>query len=139
MPRPDEPPLGDNERIRLLSDDLLLPEAVRFAEGKELQPSQIAGLLSFARCGLPELQNYVGHQADRNWPELRGGLEHPTKAFYLALKPKLDWIRQQVKEQGFVPEELTRAQRNARVNEVGGRLAAEFIQHLAAEMLYRSR
>jgi hypothetical protein len=128
--------VDDGVRIGLLSDGPLYDEAVRFAAGKRLRPAQINGLLSFSGGSWAELERFVNHQAGRNWPTLPGGEDHPTKMFYKEMKAKLTWLRQQTPVWGFVPEGLTKQQTRDRTDAVAIRLAAEFIQHLTAEMLY---
>lgn len=129
-------------KLHLYSDGILLEEAIRFAtdiSDKILPNSQINGLLFFSRSGWNDLERYVSHQASRNWPEGYGGSDHPTKAFYLQMKQKLDWLRKQAQDSGLVPEGLTKAETRDRTSVVSARLAQEFIQHLAAEMLYRQK
>jgi hypothetical protein len=125
--------------LRLFSDELLFEEAIRFSADKELPAAQINGLLSFSRGEWNEMEKYVTHQATRNWPDLPGGREHPTKLFYREMKRKLLWLHEQALTLGFVPEGLTKAETRDRISKVAARLTQEFIQHLAAEMLYRQR
>lgn len=122
--------------IRLLSDDLLYQEAARFAENKDVRASQLNGLLAFSKGEWGELEKFVNHQANRNWQDVAGG-QHPTKTFYLELKTKLAWLRKQAQEAGLIPDGLTKQETKTRTDMAAAELTREFIQHLAAEMLYR--
>lgn len=126
----------EEARLRLFSDNELLEEAVHFATDLELPPAQINGLLSFSLGEWSELERFVTHQADRNWPDVRGG-EHPTKSFYKEMKKKLTWLRERGVALGFVPDGLTKNESRERTSSVAIRLAREFIQHLSAELLFQ--
>lgn len=126
----------EEARLRLVSDNELLAEAVRFAADIDLPSAQINGLLSFSLGEWSELERFVSHQADRNWQEVRGG-EHPTKTFYKEMKEKLTWLREQSVAWGFVPDGLTKHEARDRPSAAAIRLAREFIQHLSAELLFQ--
>ena len=78
------------QKIWLLSDTVLYPEAVSFLhklmreqECDPLPASQVAGLLSIADSQkYDELYRYVVHQRERDWPPARRDL----KTFYTALE-----------------------------------------------------
>jgi hypothetical protein len=124
--------------IRLLSDDLLYEEAVRFASDKELRAAQVNGLLAFSKGEWGELEKFVNYQASRNWQELKDGQSHPTKFFYSELKKKLAWLKKQAQESRLIPDGLTKQEAKTCTDAAAAKLAQEFIQHLAAEMLYRT-
>jgi hypothetical protein len=126
----------EHVRLRLLSDNELMAEAVQFAGGINLPPAQINGLLSFSLGEWSELERFVTHQAERNWPEVPGG-EHPTRSFYKEMKRKLAWLREQSVKCGFVPGGLTKQETRDRTSQVAILLAREFIQHLSAELLFQ--
>ncbi len=127
----------DNElTIRLLSDGLLYEEAARFAADKEMRAAQLSGLVAFSKGEWSELEKFANHQAGRNWQDGRDGQPHPTKFFYLELKKKLAWLRKQVQEAGLIPDGLTKQEAKTCTDVAAAKLAHEFIQHLAAEMLY---
>lgn len=115
--------------IRLLSDDLLYQEAVRFAENKNVRPAQINGLLAFSKGEWSELEKFINHQANRT--------AHHAKEFYVELKTKLQWLRKQAQETGLIPDGLTKQEAKACVDALAVGLAREFIQHLSAELLCR--
>jgi hypothetical protein len=123
-------------RLRLFSDNELLSEAERFAAEFNLPSAQISGLLAFSLGEWSELERFVGHQADRNWQEVRGG-EHPTKTFYKEMRKKLTWLREQTVACGFVPEGLTKNETRDRTYQAAIRVAREFIQHLSAQLLFQ--
>jgi hypothetical protein len=144
----------EQERVRLLSDGLLLDNAVAFVECFEdwarISDAQLNGLLNFSRAGLDELQKFVKHQADRDWEKseeggsAEGGTgdRHRSKAqvhqeFYKKLTTQLTQIRSLAKDEAIIPPGATSAQEKKHLSEMGAALAAEFVQHLVAEMLYR--
>lgn len=129
------------QKIWLLSDTVLYPEAVSFIhklveeqEGNPLPASQVSGLLNIAEASkYDELYRYVVHQRDRDWPPSRRDI----KIFYTALEESLSLMqRKRLKdefhlitdEQGRNPQE-----RKQESDMLMALLAREFIQHLVAE------
>jgi hypothetical protein len=126
-------------RIRLLSDGELYRTALDFArEQQEVIAysqfnSQVNGLQEYARSW-KELDQFVGHQKDRNWE----GQNQSYQGFYTALHTFLNQLRHDVKEKyHFVPDGLTKKETKALIDFFAGRLAREFVQHLAAEMMWQ--
>jgi len=123
-------------QIRLLSDTDLYAQAQDFARTHPpVEPSQIAGLLEFSRSW-QELEQFVKHQKDdRDWGT---GSKAHYRDFYAALDAYLDKLRQDVQGRyGFVSDDLTKKQTRRRTARFAGLLAREFIQHLAAEVLWK--
>jgi hypothetical protein len=129
------------QKIWLLSDTVLYPEAIAFiqnlVEEQECNPlpaSQVAGLLSIAESSkYDELYRFVVHQRDRDWPPSRRDI----KTFYTALEEKLSLMRRKrlkdefhliVDEHGKSAQELRQES-----DELMALIAHEFIQHLVAE------
>ena len=129
------------QKIYLLSDTVLYPEAVSFMQklvrGQGCNPlptSQVAGLLNIAEAvKYDELHRFVLHQRDRNWPPSRRDI----KTFYTALEEVLLLMqRKRLKDEfHLMPDMQGRSLSEVRqeVDELLGRLAREFIQHLVAE------
>jgi hypothetical protein len=130
-PKETVPPIsaGQMERVRIVSDSELYPEAVRFVAGQKRLPraAQIAGLLQFSQ-DWPEWFKFVKHQYDRK--------THGDIDFYTALNkwnlefPKRvkDWKLSDVTE-GSAAKRI--------VDHLCSLLVAEFAQHLAAECGYQ--
>lgn len=125
-------------RARVLSDGVLLERAAGFAGQHRVPPTQINGLLNYSRGGWEELDRFVGHQAARNWPQVNDQ-EHPIQRFYWELKKELDWLKALSLKEGFVPDGLTKREHHEALKRAAARLAREYVQHLWAEMLYRSQ
>jgi len=129
------------QKIYLLSDTVLYPEAVSFmrklVQEQECDPlpaSQVAGLLSIAEATrYDDLHRFVLHQRDRNWPPSKRDI----KTFYTALEEVLSLMqRKRLKDEfHMLPDVQQRGVIEARqeLDELMARLAREFIQHLAAE------
>ena len=118
--------------IRLLSDTDLYHKAMTFAKTHEATAqhrttgSQLQGLLQFSRSW-KELDDFVKHQKSK---------EQAYKQFYEALHSGLGEI-QNIAKSKFVPNGLTKRERRKRTVFFTGLLAREFIQHLAAEMMWK--
>jgi hypothetical protein len=128
-------------QIRLLSDGDVYRAAMTFANEQQdviayrQFNSQINGLLQFSRSW-SELTSFVNHQRSRDWQ----GVRQSYGEFYAALKSQLDDMRSKVRgEYGFVPDDLTKRESNELTDFFAGLLAREFIQHLAAEMMWKSK
>ena len=129
------------QKIYLLSDTVLYPEAVSFmrklVQEQDCYPlptSQVAGLLSIAEATrYDELHRFVLHQRDRNWPPSKRDI----KTFYTALEDVLSVMqRKRLKDEfHMMPDIQERSVIEARqeLDELMARLAREFIQHLVAE------
>src|SRR5947209_20199867 len=71
------------QKISLLSDIVLYPEAVAFMQRlvrdeacSPLPASQVTGLLNIANGSkYSELYEFVKHQRDRNWPESKSDIK----------------------------------------------------------------
>ena len=129
------------QKIYLLSDTVLYSEAVSFIRRlvreqgcNPLPTSQVAGLLNIAEAvKYDELHRFVLHQRDRNWPPSRRDI----KTFYTTLEEVLSLMqRKRLKDEfHLMPDMQGRSLNEVRqeVDELLGRLAREFIQHLVAE------
>ncbi len=129
------------QKIYLLSDTVLYPEAVSFmrklVQEQECDPlptSQVAGLLSIAEATrYDDLHRFVLHQRDRNWPPSKRDI----KTFYTALEEVLSVMqRKRLKDEfHMMPDIQGHSVIEARqeLDELMARLAREFIQHLVAE------
>ncbi len=81
------------QKIWLLSDTMLYPEAISFmrhlVEDQQCNPlpaSQVTGLLSISESSkYDELYRFIVHQRDRDWPSSRRDI----KTLYTALEEKL--------------------------------------------------
>jgi hypothetical protein len=123
----------EQEKIRLLSDTELYPQAVELMRGiaHELPQKQINGLLTVSLANTyDQLQGFVDHQRDRKtWPSK----ERHIPAFYRELGQKLKKIEL------YVPSIMkSRAGLPSRgdVQTLKMLLAREFIQHVLAENAY---
>jgi hypothetical protein len=127
-----------SDRIRLLSDTDMYQRAITFVRETDgignIKKKQVAGLMEFSRSW-GELRSFITHQRDRDW---KGNESY--KDFFTSLLRAVDNLRTAVKEKyGLVPSDLTKTESNHITDLYAGLLAREFIQHLAAEMLYNRR
>ncbi len=118
-------------RVRILSDDVLYPEASDFVrqhcQDRVPKSAQIHGLLQFSQSW-EEWQSFVNHQKEREG--------HPDREFYRALAKWNENCRKRAKEEwNFLSPGLTKAETNRQLSLICGLLVAEFAQHLAAELL----
>src|SRR6185312_867949 len=133
------PTVAQMDKIWLLSDTVLYPEAVNFLrrlvrdrECKGLPTSQVTGLLNVAESyQYDDLYSFVVHQRDRNWPPR----QRDTKVFYTELADTLKEMEKRLSgdfhlvggsRKGVGP-------RGAEEDELLALVAREFIQHLVAE------
>lgn len=135
------PTTAQLQKIWLLSDTVLYPEAVSFihklVEEQECNPlpaSQVSGLLSIAEASkYDELYKFVVHQRDRDWPPSRRDI----KTFYTALEESLSLMRRKRLKDEFhlVAEEHGQSAQKMKQESdaLMALLASEFIQHLMAE------
>jgi hypothetical protein len=127
--------MPSEERLRQLwnlSDEVLYPEAVAFLHRlineqgcSTLPASQVMGLLNIAKTPVySELDRFIRHQQERNWPESKKDI----KIFYAELEKWLTAFRNKRLRETF---HLERGGQEA--DELMVLLAREFIQHLVAE------
>ncbi len=128
------------EQIRLLSDGELYHQAITFVRNQESVQNvleiknyghQLNGLLEFARSW-QELWRYVTKQQPRDWQGKKQAYVH----FYGAVKFELEAIRK-LAQLKFVPDGLAKNETRTLTDQYAGILAAEFVRHLVAEMLWR--
>ncbi len=129
------------QKIWLLSDTVLYPEAVSFVQKlvreqgcNPLPASQVSGLLSIADSHkYDELYRYVTHQRDRDWPPFRRDL----KTFYTNLEEVFSYMqRKRLREEFHLMSEgqgRSVSEIRQEADELMATLAHEFIQHLLAE------
>lgn len=120
-------------RLRIMSDDQLLDQAVQFIQtNKTLPNAQISGLENITETAkkFSDIIGFVRHQADKDNKKI--------SEFYRALKTKLEDLWKQIeKDRDFVPENLTSTQLAEYKEFFGLLIAREFIHHLSAENRYR--
>lgn len=131
--------LSTEQKISLLSDTVLYPEAValirRLVRDEDYAPlpaSQVAGLLNVtASASYSELYRFVVHQRDRNWPDSKSNI----KALYTELEKYLTDMRKRRLKDEFhlVTDGLPVKEANLEADTVMARLTREYIQHLLAE------
>ena len=129
------------QKIWLLSDTILYPEAVAFmrklVEEQKLDPlptTQVAGLLSIAESeNYPALMTFVEHQRKRDWPPSK----RTIVAFYSTLEDILTFMQQKrlIQEFRLLAHQPGRSADDTRQEmfTLMALLAREFIQHLLAE------
>src|SRR5260221_1193724 len=129
------------EKIWLLSDTVLYPEAISFmrklVQDQECNPlpaSQVAGLLNIAESAqYHELYRFVVHQRDRDWPPSKRDI----KTFYTALEEVLSLMqRKRLKDEfHLLADEHGRSASDIRQERdaLMALLVREVIQHLLAE------
>ena len=127
------------QKISLLSDTVLYPEAVAFIrrlvqeeDCNPLPTSQVTGLLSIAEASkYDELYRFVIHQRERNWPPSRSDI----KKFYTELEKVLSLMqRKRLKDEfRLVTDGLSAGDARQEADMLMASLAREFIQHLVAE------
>ena len=127
------------EKISLLSDTVLYPEAVAFIrrmvyeeDCTPLPTSQVMGLLNVAGAfKYSELHEYVKHQRDRNWPASKSDI----KKLYADLEQMLTIMKNKRLKGDFhlTTDGLNPSEARQEVDELMAQLAHDFIQHLVAE------
>ncbi len=132
------PTLTQLQKIGLLSDTVLYPEAVAFMrrlvdkEGcNPLPTSQVNGLFSIAESSrYSELRQFVEHQRDRDWPPSKRDI----KMFYSRLEQEFTRLERRLDvEFRLTKDEHGRTESDTDQNEMLALLAREFIQHIIAE------
>jgi hypothetical protein len=125
----------EQERIRLLSDNELYPQAVEFIRnmGRPLPPTQINGLLNVSLANTYEqLKFFVKRQGERKtW---RAAERHVEEFYRTRFPAKLRQLEAYVST-------ITRSRQEKASHEdeqaIKMELAREFIQHLLAENGYK--
>lgn len=130
---------AQQEKIGLLSDTVLYPEAVAFIQRlvneedcSPLPSSQVKGLQSIAESyQYNEIQRYIEHQFQRNWPESKRSIQ----VLYTELDKLFTTIKNKRLRDEFhlVIEERRSQETNEEINTLMAALAREFIQHMVAE------
>ena len=123
----------EQDRIRLLSDTELYPQAVEFMRGiaNQIPQKQTNGLLNVSLANTyDQLQRFVARQRDRRtWPPK----ERHIPIFYRELGQKLQRI------ESYIPSIMkSRTEQTSRedIQTLKMLLAREFIQHILAENAY---
>jgi hypothetical protein len=127
------------QKIWLLSDTVLYPEAVAFIrrlvneeQGSPLPTSQVKGLQSIAESyQYGELYRFVTHQRDRDWPASKWSI----KTLYTDLEKDFTIMKNKRLKDEFrlVSEGLNNQEARDEINALMAALAHEFIQHMVAE------
>jgi hypothetical protein len=129
------------QKIWLLSDTVLYPEAVKFmrklVEEQKLDPlptSQVAGLLSIAESeNYQALEEFVDHQRQRDWPPSKRNIV----TFYTTLQDILSFMKRKRLHEEFhlLTHKPGRSASDTlkEIDALMALLASEFIQHLLAE------
>ena len=132
------PTLTQLQKIGLLSDTVLYPEAIAFIRRlvekdgcNPLPTSQVNGLFSIAESSrYGELRQFVEHQRDRDWPPSKRDI----KTFYTRLEQEFTRLERRLDvEFHLTKDERGRTASDADQNEMLALLAREFIQHVIAE------
>ncbi|GER82289.1 hypothetical protein KTAU_09270 [Thermogemmatispora aurantia] len=126
-------------RIALLSDEVLYPEAVslirQLLDEEDCEPlpnSQINGLHAISLAlNYQALRDFVTHQTERNWPASKRNIE----IFYQNLKKYMESMqKKRLKTEFHLLDDQGGVQAmRAQTEELMAQLMAEFIQHLVAE------
>jgi hypothetical protein len=126
------------QKVWLLSDTVLYDEAVAFLrrlvreqECNPLPSSQVAGLLSIAEtASYNELERFIRHQLERNWPPGKRDI----KTFYTALEEVLGTMRRKrLKDEFHLLDSVNVREIRQETDALMVLLAREFIQHVVAE------
>ena len=127
------------EKISLLSDTVLYPEAIAFMrrmvrdeDCSPLPTSQVMGLLNVANASkYSELHEYIKHQRDRNWPASKNDI----KKLYTDLEQRLTLMKNKRLKDDFhlLSDGLNPIQSRQEADDLMAQLSHDFIQHLVAE------
>lgn len=134
--------MPSSEQLQILwnlSDTVLYAEAVAFIrrlvydeECMPLPATQVTGLLNISNASsYAELDRFIRHQRDRNWPESRKDI----KTFYTQLDKLLADIKNRRLRDEFhlVQTKQNNKETIQEIDELMALLAHDFIQHLIAE------
>lgn len=134
-----QPTPAQLQKIWLLSDTVLYPEAVDFMQrlikqNEPLPMSQVVGLLNItASYNYDELRRFVLHQRDRNWPIPKMNI----KRFYTSLEDVLGKMqRERLRNEFHLLQDVSGrsvAEIRQEMDALMALLAREFIQHVLAE------
>jgi hypothetical protein len=126
-------------RIALLSDEVLYPEAVslirQLLDEEDCEPlpnSQINGLHAISLAlNYQALRDFVTHQTERNWSASKRNIE----IFYQNLKKYMESMqKKRLKTEFHLLDDQGGVQAmRAQTEELMAQLMAEFIQHVVAE------
>lgn len=127
------------QKIELLSDTVLYPEAVAFLrqlvneqDCSPLPTSQVRGLQSIAESyQYAEIHRYIQHQFERNWPDSKRSI----KVLYTELDRLFATMKNQRLRNEFhlVTEGRNSLETGKEIDALMAALAREFIQHMVAE------
>ncbi|MHB8597668.1 MAG: hypothetical protein ACYDER_12760 [Ktedonobacteraceae bacterium] len=130
---------AQQEKIGLLSDIVLYPEAVAFIRRLvdeenclPLPTSQVKGLQSIAESSqYDEISRYVKHQFERNWPDSKRSI----KVLYTELDRLFTTMKNKRLRDEFhlVSEGRGNQETNEEINALMAALSREFVQHMVAE------
>jgi len=140
MPAQEQLQATQLQKIWLLSDTVLYTEAVDFVQrlvrqGDDPLPmSQVNGLLNItASKSYAELQRFVVHQRDRNWPFPKMNI----KRFYTSLEAVLERMqRERLRNEFHLLRDVSGCSIEdirQEIDALMALLAREFIQHVLAE------
>jgi hypothetical protein len=127
------------QKIDLLSDTVLYPEAVAFIrrlvneeDCSPLPTSQVKGLQSIAESyQYHEIHRYIVHQFERNWPDSKRSI----KVLYTELDRLFTTMKNQRLRGEFhlVTEGRSKQETDKEIDALMAALSREFIQHMVAE------
>jgi hypothetical protein len=126
------------QKVWLLSDTVLYREAVAFMrslvseqECNPLPGSQVAGLLNIAEASsYDQLERFIYHQRDRDWPPSRRDI----KTFYTALGEVLETMyKRRLKDEFHLLDSVGAGEIKREAEALMVLLARDFIQHVVAE------
>jgi hypothetical protein len=120
------------------------PEAVRQAETyrplrpKPLTNAQLSSLQNIVEAApvYSEIRDYLRHQAEK--ANKAGPAQTELKNYWLDLDKTLGQLRQEAETilTAVALKEMTRKDRQTRLDEIHRRLIREYVQHLVAHFLY---
>jgi len=125
-------------KVWFLSDNVLYREAVAFLhklvyeqECDPLPTSQVTGLLNIALLlKYGELEDFIQHQLERNWPPGKRDI----KILYTALEEVLGIMRRKrLKDEFHLLDGVSAGEIRRETDALMALLAREFIQHMVAE------
>jgi hypothetical protein len=120
-----------------LSDEVFYKEAIAFIhrlvdeeECSPLPASQVTGLLNIANASnYTELEHFIKHQRDRNWPESRKDI----RLFYTELEKVFTTLKNKRLREMFHLEQAKGPAAQKELDELMILVAQDFIQHLITE------
>ncbi len=119
------------EKVRVISEEKLYPKAKNFFSDETgyLSNAQSSGLENMARNAgkLSDLESFLKKQQDK---------DSKHRNFYFQLTLQVNDLKAMLKEEGLVPEDLSRNKEREMVDEYGILLAREFLFHLISQNSY---